>query len=73
MSDANKAVIRRWFEEGMEKGNLDIIEELFAETYVFRMPGVTVTGRGGATGTGKQLQDCFSRHEAHSRRPDCRG
>ena len=55
MSDANKAVICRWFEEGMEKGNLDIIEELFAEAYVFRMPGVTVTGPGGATGTGKQL------------------
>ena len=44
MSDANKAVVRRWLEEAMEKGNLDIVDELFAETYVFRMPGATATG-----------------------------
>tara|TARA_B100001123_G_C14654497_1_gene766983 strand:- start:91 stop:504 length:414 start_codon:yes stop_codon:yes gene_type:complete len=46
MSDANKAVVRRWLEEAMEKGNLDIVDELFAETYVFRTPGVTATGPG---------------------------
>ena len=46
MSDANKAVVRRWLEEAMEKGNIDIVDELFAETYVFRMPGATATGPG---------------------------
>ena len=46
MSDANKAVVRGWLEETMEKGNFDIVDELFAETYVFRMPGATATGPG---------------------------
>ena len=30
----------------MEKENLDIVDELFAEIYVFRMPGATATGPG---------------------------
>ena len=46
MSDANKAVVHRWLEEAMEKGNIDIVDELFAETYVFRMLGATATGPG---------------------------
>ena len=44
VSDANKAVVRRWLEEAMEKGNLDIVDELFDETYVFRMPGAIAMG-----------------------------
>ena len=47
MSDANKSVVRRWFKEGMEKGNLDISDELFADAYVLQMPGVTATGPEG--------------------------
>ena len=42
-----KAVVRRWFDEDMEKGNLDFIDELFAEAYLFRMPGVTATNPEG--------------------------
>ena len=44
MSDVNKAVVRRSLEEAMEKGNLDIVDELFDESYVFRMLGATETG-----------------------------
>jgi len=42
-----KAVVRRWFDEVMEKGNLDFIDELFGEAYLFRMPGVTATNPEG--------------------------
>ena len=39
MSDANKAVARRFYEEGVNKGNLDLFDELFAPNYVYHGPG----------------------------------
>jgi steroid delta-isomerase-like uncharacterized protein len=38
MSDENKALIMRWVEE-MDKGNLEIYDELCAPDYVCHMPG----------------------------------
>jgi hypothetical protein len=37
-TEANKAVVRRWAEEVLSKGNLTTIDELFAADYV----GVTI-------------------------------
>ena len=46
MSEANRAVVRRWFNEIYNKKRLELMNELHAETYVWRGPGgVTVTSR----------------------------
>ena len=48
MSDANKAVVRRWFDEGLNEKRLEAINELFAEAYVWHGPGeVLVNGQTG--------------------------
>jgi predicted ester cyclase len=38
MSEANKALVRRFFEE-MDKGNLGILDELVSPDYVYHFPG----------------------------------
>ena len=38
MSEANKAIVRRLVEE-MDKGNLDIFDELLSSDYVYHFPG----------------------------------
>jgi steroid delta-isomerase-like uncharacterized protein len=35
----NKAIVRRWFEEVWNKGNLDAVDELVAATVVSEIPG----------------------------------
>ena len=42
-TEANKALVRRFFEEVMNKGNVDIVDEIFAPEYVNRHahPGQT--------------------------------
>ena len=42
-TEANKALVRRFFEEVMNEGNLDIVDEIFAPEYVNRHahPGQT--------------------------------
>lgn len=42
MSDANKATLTRLIEE-MDKGNLDIIDELFTPDYICHLQGGSVT------------------------------
>ena len=42
MSDANKAVVRRWFDEGLNEKRLEAINELFAEAYVWHGPGEVI-------------------------------
>ena len=39
MSDANKAVARRFYEEAIGKANLDVVDELVAPHYVSHQPG----------------------------------
>ena len=34
MSEANKAVVRRWMEEGFNKNDLSIADETFAENHL---------------------------------------
>ncbi len=44
MSEANKAVVRRWAEEGFNKGNIDLLDELCAPNYVWHLGGREVRG-----------------------------
>lgn len=46
MSDANKNVIRRLFEEVWNKGNLPVAEELFAQNYSHHDSSTPDFGRG---------------------------
>jgi steroid delta-isomerase-like uncharacterized protein len=39
MSEANKAVLRRWVDDGLNQGNLDFLDELFAGDFVYHGPG----------------------------------
>jgi steroid delta-isomerase-like uncharacterized protein len=41
MSEENKALVRRYFEEIWDKGNLDLIEELFTTDFVRHGPTAT--------------------------------
>ena len=48
MSEANRAVVRRWFDEIYSKKRVELMNELHAEDYVWRGPGgVTITSRDG--------------------------
>ncbi len=47
-ADANKAIIRRYFEEGWNKGNPDAAAEVFSEDYVNHNPGIPGMPQGRA-------------------------
>ena len=48
MSEMNRSVVRRWFDEIYTKKHLALMDELHAEAYTWRGPnGVTVTSRDG--------------------------
>jgi steroid delta-isomerase-like uncharacterized protein len=38
VSEANKAIFRRYFEEVLNAGNLEVVDELIARTYVSHYP-----------------------------------
>ena len=40
MSEENKAILRRVTDEVFTRGNLDVVDELFAPDYVLHDPGV---------------------------------
>ena len=46
MSEANKNVVRRLFEEVWNKGNLPVADELFAQNYSHHDPSTPEFGRG---------------------------
>lgn len=47
MSDQNKAIVSRAWDECFNKGNLDILDELIAADYVWHGPGQDVSGQEG--------------------------
>ena len=49
MSETNKALIRRLFEEAVNKGNLSVVDENLSTDYVYREP--TVGERRGRVGS----------------------
>lgn len=46
MSEANKAIVRRHYEEGVNRGDLDVATECFAPEYVNHVPGEPEPMRG---------------------------
>jgi len=46
MSEQNKAVVRRVFDELWNKGNLPVADGLFASTYTHHDPSTPDAGRG---------------------------
>ena len=45
MSEENKAIVRRWIEDGLNGRELAIIDELFAPDYANHSPRLGVVGR----------------------------
>jgi steroid delta-isomerase-like uncharacterized protein len=46
MSESNKAIVRRLFEEVWNKGNLQVADELFGPNYAHHDPSTPDVGRG---------------------------
>lgn len=46
MSESNKAIVRRLFEEVWNKGNLQVADELFGPSYAHHDPSTPDVGRG---------------------------
>jgi steroid delta-isomerase-like uncharacterized protein len=44
--EENKALIRREYEDGINRGNLDVLDELFAPDYILYFPGLPEPIRG---------------------------
>ena len=44
-AEANKAIVRRWFAE-LDRGNLDVIDELIPEDYIDHNPAIGGLGSG---------------------------
>ena len=47
MSEENKAIFRRVLEEGYNKGNLDVVNDLFADNFVSHSSGQGINGPEG--------------------------
>ena len=45
MSQENRDVVRRWFDEGFNRRNLALMDQLFAPDYVWHGPSQEITGR----------------------------
>ena len=57
-TEENKAVVRRWWEESINRKNLAVIDELFAHNFVGHLPGMPEPLRGPEGE--KQLDTMFS-------------
>lgn len=58
--DENKALVHRWVEEVWNRGNLDLLEELYAPAWVGHFPQDTdVTGAAGHRQLGRAFQAAF--------------
>lgn len=57
--DANKALVRRFIEEVINQGNLDLIDELVAPDSVYRGPGMEVPGPAGLKQVFVMLRGAF--------------
>ncbi len=60
MSEENKAVYRRAWNELINQANLDIVDELFAPNYVFHDPHFAMSGRDELKGFAAALHGGFS-------------
>jgi steroid delta-isomerase-like uncharacterized protein len=46
-AEQNKAIVRRWVEGGWNGGNLDLVDEFYADDYILHDPAMPVHGREG--------------------------
>jgi steroid delta-isomerase-like uncharacterized protein len=46
-AEQNKAIVRRWVEGGWNGGNLDLVDEFYADDYTLHDPAMPVHGREG--------------------------
>lgn len=60
-AESNKALFRRYFAEGTNKGNLGVIEEAFADDYVHHDPAAldVIIGLEGVKGHIMTLRNAF--------------
>ena len=59
-TEENKAMVRRWFEEGWNQGNLDVADELFAPNYQSHGADPHLSGATGPQGP-KQYTQMYRR------------
>jgi predicted ester cyclase len=59
--EANKALVRRFFEEGLGRGNLDLVDELVAPDAIMHNPLIldAPTGPGAVRGSVDMMQRAF--------------
>jgi steroid delta-isomerase-like uncharacterized protein len=68
MTDANKALARRWYEEVWNAGNTESLAELLApsaETHGFPQPGTALHGAAAFGDTLREFQRSFSDIKIH--------
>ena len=46
-AEQNKAIVSRWFEGGWNGGNLELVDELYADDYTLHDPAMPVHGHEG--------------------------
>jgi predicted ester cyclase len=60
---AEKEVVRRYFHEVLDRGRVELIEELFHPECVMHRPGGTVVGVDSVRGVAQRRKETFSRFE----------
>ena len=59
MSERNKAIVRRAYEDVYSRGNLAVIEELVSSDFVVHLPAEDLHGQDALTGFVTSLRDAF--------------
>ena len=59
MSKAYKEIIRRWFEEAINQGNLSVLDEFAHPDYVYRSPSEEIRGIEGLKGLISAFRTAF--------------
>lgn len=62
-SSAEAGLVRRYFQEVLDRGKVELIDELFHPRCVMHRPGGPVAGLDGVRGVAARRQETFSRFE----------
>src|SRR5262249_37090411 len=57
--EANKAIVRRFYEEGWSQGRLEVVDALFSPRFAHRSPAALPPGEAGDRG---QVKGIIARH-----------
>jgi steroid delta-isomerase-like uncharacterized protein len=58
-TEENKAIVRRLIDEVISQGNLAVLDELLAPTYIYHAPGMEVRGSDGMKQVFTMLRSAF--------------